>query len=307
MRLRRQHVDQSAELHSAADDLGDPVEHLGRVAARLALEAHDERELLCVVALHPARHHHERVVERDAELLVLEDAAELGLRRLDRAVDHDRERAHRRVTRPHRAGEDVEVVCELLLERPAHLPDRTRHDVARDERRQEADEEAHERLEDDRGDDRRDDPADDRPAGDREGREAEASELDVGLEALPPRCPPTVRCAVSASIAATSARRRRDSSSLGTVTYCAIRRRSERFRTSIAEKIAKPTRASTATITKIISHGEVIDLVDPALLERALRREVESGVVYFAVAGAWPATVDLDVRRHAGAGAASGT
>ena len=50
---------------------------------------HDERDLLGVVALHAARHDHERVVERDAELLVLEDTAELGLRRLDRAVDHD--------------------------------------------------------------------------------------------------------------------------------------------------------------------------------------------------------------------------
>ena len=70
--------------------------------------------------------------------------------------------------------------------------------------------------------------------------------------------PPTVRWALSASICVTSARRRRDSSSLGTVTYCAIRRLNERFLTSIAEKIAKPTRASTATITKIISHGDVI-------------------------------------------------
>ena len=72
------------------------------------------------------------------------------------------------------------------------------------------------------------------------------------------RWPPTVRCAVSASIEATSARRRRDSSSLGTVTYCAMRRRSERLRTSIAEKIANAMSASTATITKIISHGDVM-------------------------------------------------
>ncbi len=74
------------------------------------------------------------------------------------------------------------------------------------------------------------------------------------------RWPPTVRCAVSARIVATSARRMRDSSSLGTVTYAAMRRLSERLRTSIAERIANPTRARIATTTKIMSHGDVIVL-----------------------------------------------
>ena len=82
--LSREHLDEPPELHPAPDHLGDPVEHFGRVAAGLALEAHDERDLLGVLTLHAARRHHEGVVERHAELLVLEDAAELGLRRLDR-------------------------------------------------------------------------------------------------------------------------------------------------------------------------------------------------------------------------------
>ena len=184
--LSRQHLDEAPELHPAADDLGDPVEHLGRVTAGLALEAHDERDLLGVVALHAACHHHESVVERDAELLVLEHAAKLGLRRLDRAVDHDAESAHRRVTGAHGAGEHVEVVCELLLERPPHLRDPARHEPARHERRCETDEQAPERLEDDRARDRGEDAADDRPACDRERREAEAAELDIRLEPLPP-------------------------------------------------------------------------------------------------------------------------
>ena len=72
--LSRQDVHEAAELHAAADRLGDAVQHLGRVAAGLALEPHDHRDLLCVLALHAPRHHHERVVERDSELLVLEDA-----------------------------------------------------------------------------------------------------------------------------------------------------------------------------------------------------------------------------------------
>ena len=37
-----------------------------------------------------------------------------------------------------------------------------------------------------------------------------------------------------------------------------MRRLSERLRTSIAERIANPTRARIATTTKIISHGDVM-------------------------------------------------
>ena len=59
-------------------------------------------------------------------------------------------------------------------------------------------------------------------------------------------------------MAATSARRRRDSSSVGTVTYCAMRRRSDRFLTSTAVRIAKTMSARIATTTKIMSHGDVI-------------------------------------------------
>ena len=48
--LRGQHLDEAPELHAAADDLGDAVEHFGRVTAGLALEAHDERDLLGVAS-----------------------------------------------------------------------------------------------------------------------------------------------------------------------------------------------------------------------------------------------------------------
>ena len=49
--LRGQHLDEAPELHPAADDLDDAVENLGGVTAGLALEPHDERDLLGVVAL----------------------------------------------------------------------------------------------------------------------------------------------------------------------------------------------------------------------------------------------------------------
>ena len=78
----------------------------------------------------------------------------------------------------------------------------------------------------------------------------------------------------------------RDSSSLGTVTYCAMRRRSERLRTSIAEKIAKPMSASTETITKIMSHGDVMTSSIQLRSNVPCGARSSAGVVYFAVAGA---------------------
>ena len=121
--LRGQDADEAPELHPAADVLDHAVEHLGRVASRLALQARDDRDLLDVEVVHPPRHHHQRVVERDAELLVLEDAAELGLGRLRGAVDHDAHRADEAVPGAKRAREHLEVVRQLLGERSAQLVD----------------------------------------------------------------------------------------------------------------------------------------------------------------------------------------
>ena len=77
-----------------------------------------------------------------------------------------------------------------------------------------------------------------------------------------------------------------DSSSLGTVTYWAMRRRRERLRTSIAEKIANAIRARTETITKTISHGDVITLSIQLCSKVPCGVKFSAGVVYFAVAGA---------------------
>ena len=61
-----------------ADVLDDLVEHLGRVAARVALQRRDERDLVEVAVLHPLDRPAEGVVERDAELLVRDHAPELA-------------------------------------------------------------------------------------------------------------------------------------------------------------------------------------------------------------------------------------
>ena len=95
-------ADEAPQLLPLANALRDAVEHLGRVAARLALNRCDERDLLDVAVLHALDDAVERVLERDAELLVGDHALELGLRGL-RRVGHDDGEARRRGCAP-RAG-----------------------------------------------------------------------------------------------------------------------------------------------------------------------------------------------------------
>ena len=100
--------------------VGHLVEHLGRVGARLALELGDERDLVEVAAVHPVRGDAERLVERDAELLVGDHTAELALRRLGRVVDGDGERPDEAVAGAERGRDDVEVLGQLVAEVAPH-------------------------------------------------------------------------------------------------------------------------------------------------------------------------------------------
>ena len=93
------------------------------------------------------------------------------------------------------------------------------------------------------------------------------------------------------SMDATSARRMFDSSSLGTVTYCAIRRLIDRERTSNAVRIAKTSSASTDTITKTMRNGERITRSIQPLSNVPLKPKRRLGLVYVAVAAGSPATV----------------
>ena len=56
---------------------GHLVDHLGGVTAGVALQEGDERDLLEVAALHARHARAERVLERNAEPLVGDDASEL--------------------------------------------------------------------------------------------------------------------------------------------------------------------------------------------------------------------------------------
>ena len=71
----------------------------------------------------------ERLVERDAQALVGEHPAELTLRRLGRVLGDDAERAGERMARPHRRGDDLQVVGQLVAEQQPLLAN-----AARDQR-----------------------------------------------------------------------------------------------------------------------------------------------------------------------------
>ena len=74
-----------------------------------------------VVAAHAVVHDLEALLDRDAELLVLDDAAELLPRRLRRVLDHHAERGDERVAGAQRRRHHLEVVRQLVLEAAPRL------------------------------------------------------------------------------------------------------------------------------------------------------------------------------------------
>src|SRR5215203_2233751 len=75
--LRGERSNEPAKVDALADALGNPVEHLRGVTTRLALNRRHERDLQDVAALHPLSNDDERLLDRRAELLVSDHAAEL--------------------------------------------------------------------------------------------------------------------------------------------------------------------------------------------------------------------------------------
>ncbi len=69
----------------------------------------------------PVGHSHQRILEGQAEALLLEDLAELALHRLGRFVRHHAEAGGKRVSRPDGAAQQVDRLGQLLLELP-HSP-----------------------------------------------------------------------------------------------------------------------------------------------------------------------------------------
>src|SRR6266516_5428913 len=136
--LRREASHQSAESGAFTDALDHSVEHLGRVAAGLPLKRRDQRHLLDVAAWHAPRDDAERVLQRNAELLVGDYALELAARGLGCVLDHQREAADQAVPGAQTRSYDIEIVWELVSERPPLLFDFVQDEPADEERHRKA-------------------------------------------------------------------------------------------------------------------------------------------------------------------------
>ena len=169
--------DQPPERDALADRVGHAVEHLGRVAARLALEGRDERDLVQVAVVHP--------LDRPCR----------ATSRAARPAARPRPRAGTRASRgsgasstatasapaklwpgAHRGGDHLQVVGELLAEQHALLRGAVRDEPAhapRDQQREQGDPAApliaaKSHISEERGDDRQ--RARSAPAGARSAR-----------------------------------------------------------------------------------------------------------------------------------------
>ena len=183
--LGRQRAHEPAQLPAGAQRLDQPVEHLGRVAAGLGLEAGDQPEMVELVVAHARRQLREGLLDRLAEPLVVDHALELAAGRLGGLLDHDLERAHEAVAGAHRAGDDLDVVRELLREGPPLAAGPEAHEQAHRDRHRQA---HHHRAA--RARQRGEQPADDRAAGDAQQREhsgvdVDAGDVEVFLEPVP--------------------------------------------------------------------------------------------------------------------------
>ena len=109
--------------------------------------------------LHPLRGHLERLVERDAELLVGHDAAELALGGLRRLLRDDSHRSREAVAGAQCGREDVEVLRQLLAELVPDAASLAPHVQVQADRGRQSDEHP-DRAESDSRDDREEQSAD---------------------------------------------------------------------------------------------------------------------------------------------------
>ena len=121
--LRGQGPDLALDPDALADRVGDRVEDLGEVAADLVLDADGGRHQLEVVRADAADHVLERLVEREAEVDLADDPAELGRDRRARLAHDELDRLEERRAGAQGVGDEGDRVGQLLVERaePAAL------------------------------------------------------------------------------------------------------------------------------------------------------------------------------------------
>ena len=115
--LRGQGPDLALDPDALADREGDRVEDLGEVAADLVLDGDGRGHQLEVVGADAADHVLERLVERQAEVDLADDPAELGRDRRPRLADDQLDRLEERRAGAQGVGDQGDRVRQLLVER----------------------------------------------------------------------------------------------------------------------------------------------------------------------------------------------
>ena len=115
--LRGQGPDLALDPDALADRVGDRVEDLGEVAADLVLDRDGGGHQLEVVRAHAADHVLERLVERQAEVDLADDPAELGRDRRPRLAHDELDGLEERRAGAQGVGDQGDRVRQLLVER----------------------------------------------------------------------------------------------------------------------------------------------------------------------------------------------
>ena len=155
-----------------ADGVRDRVEDLGEVAADGVLDVDGGRHQLQVVGPDAADHVLHRLLERQAEVDLADDAAELGRHRRPRLADDELDGLEERRAGPEAVGQQRDRVRQLLVERAqaaglAAIQPEARQEEP-EERADEQGERAAQRRQRQRRDDEQERQADDRADPDRE-------------------------------------------------------------------------------------------------------------------------------------------
>ena len=138
--VRRVDAHLAEDLEALADDVGEVLEDLGQVAAGLALDQDRGREEPHVEQRHADGEVRQRVLQRQAEVLLVERLPELGADRLRHLVGDHLQAGREGVARLQRARHQVQRLGERFLERaqparPLDLQDHQRQREADTRRR----------------------------------------------------------------------------------------------------------------------------------------------------------------------------
>src|SRR6478735_165253 len=119
--MRRINPHLPENLEALTHDVRQVLEDLGQVAARFALDQHGGSEKTHIDDRHPVCQVVERVLERQAKVLLIERLTELRSHRLVHLVGYHLQACRERVPRLQGAGNQVERLRERFLERTQPL------------------------------------------------------------------------------------------------------------------------------------------------------------------------------------------